>query len=183
MGRTWNETWLNWLISEVVWFLYFQWPYPEQSVKARAALAFLLSERENFFWKFVLDEVRSYVTASGSYLRTMSCTWHINSLDKSKCWSKFPTKAFLFSALQIMKVTDAISREQLIQIAASFGIGNATPVFSKVNVRAGHCFQQSQMNVEQCRERTYLVHIWYTLTNKIHIFFLKKVHTYFFILL
>lgn len=95
----------------------------------------------------------------------MSCTWHINSLDKSKCWSKFPTKAFLFSALQIMKVTDAISREQLIQIAASFGIGNATPVFSMVNVRAGHCFQQPvnhrgrQSHVEQCWEGTYLVHI------------------------
>lgn len=34
-----------------------------------------------------------------------------------------------------MKATDAISREQLIQIAASFGIGNATPVFSMVNVK------------------------------------------------
>lgn len=50
--------------------------------------------------------------------------------------SKFPTKDFLFSALQIVKAIDAISREQLLQIAASFGIGNATPVFSMVPVRA-----------------------------------------------
>jgi len=35
-----------------------------------------------------------------------------------------------------VKAIDAISREQLIQIAASFGIGNATPVFSMVPVRA-----------------------------------------------
>lgn len=35
-----------------------------------------------------------------------------------------------------MKAIDAISREQLIQIAASFGIGNAAPVFSMVPVRA-----------------------------------------------
>ncbi|CAD6248986.1 unnamed protein product [Miscanthus lutarioriparius] len=65
---------------------------PEQPVKARAALAFLLSERGNFFREFILDE--------------------------------------------IVKAIDAISREQLIQIAASFGIGNATPVFSMVPVRA-----------------------------------------------
>ncbi|PWZ27323.1 Uncharacterized protein sll0005 [Zea mays] len=65
---------------------------PEQPVKARAALAFLLSERGNFFREFILDE--------------------------------------------IVKAIDAISREQLIQIAASFGIGNAAPVFSMVPVRA-----------------------------------------------
>jgi hypothetical protein len=45
-------------------------------------------------------------------------------------------KAFLFSALQIVKAIDAVSREQLIQIAASFGVGNATPVFGMVPVRA-----------------------------------------------
>ncbi|RLM79479.1 hypothetical protein C2845_PM12G30890 [Panicum miliaceum] len=65
---------------------------PEQPVKARAALAFLLSERGNFFREFILDE--------------------------------------------IVKAIDAVSREQLIQIAASFGVGNATPVFSMVPVRA-----------------------------------------------
>nr|CAB3451492.1 unnamed protein product [Digitaria exilis] len=65
---------------------------PEQPVKARAALAFLLSERGNFFREFILDE--------------------------------------------IVKAIDAVSREQFIQIAASFGIGNATPVFSMVPVRA-----------------------------------------------
>uniref|UniRef100_K4A6S7 ABC1 atypical kinase-like domain-containing protein n=1 Tax=Setaria italica TaxID=4555 RepID=K4A6S7_SETIT len=65
---------------------------PEQPVKARAALAFLLSERGNFFREFILDE--------------------------------------------IVKAIDAVSREQLIQIAVSFGIGNATPVFSMVPVRA-----------------------------------------------
>ncbi|RLN07845.1 hypothetical protein C2845_PM11G21920 [Panicum miliaceum] len=65
---------------------------PEQPVKARAALAFLLSERGNFFREFILDE--------------------------------------------IVKAIDAVSREQLIQIAASFGVGNATPAFSMVPVRA-----------------------------------------------
>ncbi|GJM87346.1 hypothetical protein PR202_ga03290 [Eleusine coracana subsp. coracana] len=65
---------------------------PEQPVKARAALAFLLSERGNFFREFILDE--------------------------------------------IVKAIDAVSREQLLQISASFGVGNATPVFSMVPVRA-----------------------------------------------
>jgi aarF domain-containing kinase len=65
---------------------------PEQPVKARAALSFLLSERGDFFREFILDE--------------------------------------------IVKAIDAVSREQLIQIAASFGLGNATPVFSMVPVRA-----------------------------------------------
>ncbi|KAK3155643.1 hypothetical protein QOZ80_2BG0205850 [Eleusine coracana subsp. coracana] len=65
---------------------------PEQPVKARAALSFLLSDRGNFFREFILDE--------------------------------------------IVKAIDAVSREQLLQIAASFGGGNATPVFSMVPVRA-----------------------------------------------
>jgi aarF domain-containing kinase len=47
---------------------------PEQPVKARAALAFLLSERGNFFREFILDEVSSYVTAADNYLWARSCT-------------------------------------------------------------------------------------------------------------
>jgi aarF domain-containing kinase len=39
---------------------------PEQPVKARAALSFLLSERGNFFREFILDEVSSYVASYNS---------------------------------------------------------------------------------------------------------------------
>ncbi|KAG8060737.1 hypothetical protein GUJ93_ZPchr0002g24254 [Zizania palustris] len=45
---------------------------PEQPIKARAALAFLLSERGDFFREFILDEVSSHVTAVGIDSRT-SC--------------------------------------------------------------------------------------------------------------
>jgi aarF domain-containing kinase len=51
---------------------------PEQPVKARAALAFLLSERGNFFREFILDEVRFHdIITTGSYLWTRSCAWHM----------------------------------------------------------------------------------------------------------
>ncbi|KAL5990219.1 hypothetical protein ACLOJK_011116 [Asimina triloba] len=62
---------------------------PEQPVETRAALAFLLSDKGNFFREFILDE-------------------------------------------QIVKAIDALSREQLVQITASLGIGNGAPVFSMV---------------------------------------------------
>ena len=35
-----------------------------------------------------------------------------------------------------MKAIDAVSREQLLQVAASFGIRNPTPVFGMVPVRS-----------------------------------------------
>ncbi|KAG9447690.1 hypothetical protein H6P81_013818 [Aristolochia fimbriata] len=60
----------------------------EQPIKTRAALAFLLSDKGNFFREFILDE--------------------------------------------IVKGIDAVSREQLVQIATAFGVGNAAPVFSMV---------------------------------------------------
>ncbi|KAJ0093935.1 hypothetical protein Patl1_25917 [Pistacia atlantica] len=59
-----------------------------QPVQTRAALAFLLSGKGNFFREFLLDE--------------------------------------------IVKGIDAVTREQLVQITAVLGIGNATPVFSMV---------------------------------------------------
>ncbi|KAJ0035648.1 hypothetical protein Pint_25347 [Pistacia integerrima] len=59
-----------------------------QPVQTRAALAFLLSDKGNFFREFLLDE--------------------------------------------IVKGIDAVTREQLVQIMAVLGIGNATPVFSMV---------------------------------------------------
>ena len=52
------------------------------------------------------------------------------------CLEELLTYKTLFCSLQIVKAIDAVSREQLIQIAASFGVGNATPVFSMVPVRA-----------------------------------------------
>ncbi|XP_060180486.1 uncharacterized protein LOC132610218 [Lycium barbarum] len=60
----------------------------EQPIQTRAALAFLLSDKGNFFREFLLDE--------------------------------------------IVKGIDALSREQLVQITAFLGIGNAMPVFSMV---------------------------------------------------
>ncbi|OAY28226.1 uncharacterized protein sll0005 [Manihot esculenta] len=57
-------------------------------IKTRAALAFLLSEKGNFFREFLLDEV--------------------------------------------VKGIDAVTREQLVQILAILGVGNARPVFSMV---------------------------------------------------
>ncbi|CAN6460541.1 unnamed protein product [Victoria cruziana] len=62
-------------------------PEPGQ-VQTRAALAFLLSEKGNFFREFILDE--------------------------------------------IVKGIDAISREQLAQIAAAFGVQSSAPIFSMV---------------------------------------------------
>uniref|UniRef100_A0A5B7BC63 Protein kinase domain-containing protein n=1 Tax=Davidia involucrata TaxID=16924 RepID=A0A5B7BC63_DAVIN len=59
-----------------------------QPVQTRAALAFLLSDKGNFFREFLLDE--------------------------------------------IVKGIDAVTREQLVQIMAVLGIGNAAPVFSMV---------------------------------------------------
>jgi len=56
---------------------------PEQPVKTRAALAFLLSERGNFFREFILDEVSSRVESYTA--RTRTCTWHINLLDMDRC--------------------------------------------------------------------------------------------------
>lgn len=99
---------------------------PEQPVKARAALAFLLSERGNFFREFILDEVSSHFESYNS---------NINLLDMERC-TAFDIYNLFISVLQIVKAIDAVSREQLIQIAGSFGIGNATPVFSMVPVRA-----------------------------------------------
>ncbi|KAM0941951.1 putative ABC-type Cd(2+) transporter [Dioscorea sansibarensis] len=64
---------------------------PQQPIKTRAALAFLLSDKGNFFREFLLDE--------------------------------------------IVKAIDAISREQLVQIAAALGIRNSAPVFSMVPLR------------------------------------------------
>ncbi|KAJ0966568.1 hypothetical protein J5N97_023485 [Dioscorea zingiberensis] len=61
---------------------------PQQPIKTRAALAFLLSDKGNFFREFILDE--------------------------------------------IVKAIDAVSREQLVQIAATLGIVNSAPVFSMV---------------------------------------------------
>ncbi|TXG72540.1 hypothetical protein EZV62_001119 [Acer yangbiense] len=61
---------------------------PTQPIQTRAALAFLLSEKGNFFREFLLDE--------------------------------------------IVKGIDAVTREQLVQIMAALGIGNAPPVFSMV---------------------------------------------------
>lgn len=61
---------------------------PSQPIQTRAALAFLLSEKGNFFREFLLDE--------------------------------------------IVKGIDAITREQLVQILALLGVGNASPVFSLV---------------------------------------------------
>ncbi|XP_059632206.1 uncharacterized protein LOC132274876 [Cornus florida] len=60
----------------------------EQPIQTRAALAFLLSEKGNFFREFLLDE--------------------------------------------IVKGIDALTREQLVQLMAVLGIGNAAPVFSMV---------------------------------------------------
>ncbi|XP_042516583.1 uncharacterized protein sll0005 isoform X2 [Macadamia integrifolia] len=60
----------------------------EQPIKTRAALAFLLSDRGNFFREFLLDE--------------------------------------------IVKGIDAVSREQLVQIMATLGIGNSAPIFTMV---------------------------------------------------
>ncbi|KAK4356877.1 hypothetical protein RND71_022487 [Anisodus tanguticus] len=60
----------------------------EQPIQTRAALAFLLSDKGNFFREFLLDE--------------------------------------------IVKGIDALTREQLVQITAFLGIGNAIPVFSMV---------------------------------------------------
>lgn len=59
-----------------------------QPIQTRAALAFLLSDKGNFFREFLLDE--------------------------------------------IVKGIDALTREQLVQIMAYLGIGNAIPVFSMV---------------------------------------------------
>ncbi|KAK9288691.1 hypothetical protein L1049_017154 [Liquidambar formosana] len=61
---------------------------PKQPIQTRAALAFLLSDKGNFFREFLLDE--------------------------------------------IVKGIDALTREQLVQIMAFTGIGNASPVFSMV---------------------------------------------------
>ncbi|XP_057992460.1 uncharacterized protein LOC110646145 isoform X2 [Hevea brasiliensis] len=61
---------------------------PTQPIQTRAALAFLLSEKGNFFREFLLDE--------------------------------------------IVKGIDAVTREQLVQILAVLGVGNAAPVFSMV---------------------------------------------------
>ncbi|KAE8772418.1 hypothetical protein D1007_55630 [Hordeum vulgare] len=66
---------------------------PENPIKARAALSFLLSDRGDFFREFILDE--------------------------------------------IVKAIDAVSREQLLQIASSFGVRNPVPVFGMVPVRSG----------------------------------------------
>lgn len=60
----------------------------QQPVQTRAALAFLLSDKGNFFREFLLDE--------------------------------------------IVKGMDAIAREQLVQIMAVLGMGDAAPVFSMV---------------------------------------------------
>ena len=38
---------------------------------------------------------------------------------------------------QIVKAIDAVSREQLLQIASSFGVRNPTLIFSMVPVRPG----------------------------------------------
>lgn len=38
---------------------------------------------------------------------------------------------------QIVKAIDAVSREQLLQIASSFGVRNPVPVFGMVPVRSG----------------------------------------------
>ncbi|CAK7336236.1 unnamed protein product [Dovyalis caffra] len=59
-----------------------------QPIQTRAALAFLLSEKGNFFREFLLDE--------------------------------------------IVKGIDAVAREQLVQIMAILGMGNAAPIFSMV---------------------------------------------------
>ncbi|KAH7573075.1 hypothetical protein JRO89_XS03G0063400 [Xanthoceras sorbifolium] len=59
-----------------------------QPIQTRAALAFLLSEKGNFFREFLLDE--------------------------------------------IVKGIDAVTREQLVQLMAVLGVGNAAPVFSMV---------------------------------------------------
>lgn len=61
---------------------------PTQPIQTRAALAFLLSEKGNFFREFLLDE--------------------------------------------IVKSIDAVAREQLVQIMAILGVGNAAPIFSMV---------------------------------------------------
>ncbi|KAJ4955204.1 hypothetical protein NE237_011987 [Protea cynaroides] len=61
---------------------------PEQPIQTRAALAFLLSDKGDFFREFLLDE--------------------------------------------IVKGIDAVSREQLVQIMATLGIGNSTPIFTMV---------------------------------------------------
>ncbi|KAJ8763936.1 hypothetical protein K2173_003718 [Erythroxylum novogranatense] len=66
----------------------FSASHPPQPVRTRAALAFLLSDKGNFFREFLLDE--------------------------------------------IVKGIDAVTREQLVQIMAVLGVGNATPVFSMV---------------------------------------------------
>ncbi|CAN4090943.1 unnamed protein product [Withania somnifera] len=66
-------------------------PFPsssEQPIQTRAALAFLLSDKGDFFREFLLDE--------------------------------------------IVKGIDALTREQLVQIMAYLGIGNAIPVLSMV---------------------------------------------------
>ncbi|KAL2463271.1 Protein kinase superfamily protein [Forsythia ovata] len=59
-----------------------------QPIQTRAALAFLISDKGNFFREFLLDE--------------------------------------------IVKGIDAVTREQLVQIMAFFGIGNLSPLFSMV---------------------------------------------------
>ncbi|XP_078152856.1 uncharacterized protein LOC144548045 [Carex rostrata] len=64
---------------------------PEQPIKTRAALAFLLSDKGNFFREFILDE--------------------------------------------ILKAIDAISRDQLVQVATALGIRNPVPVFGMAPVR------------------------------------------------
>ncbi|KAJ9701016.1 hypothetical protein PVL29_006386 [Vitis rotundifolia] len=61
---------------------------PQEPVQTRAALAFLLSDKGNFFREFLLDE--------------------------------------------IVKGMDAVAREQLVQIMAVLGMGDAAPVFSMV---------------------------------------------------
>lgn len=47
---------------------------PENPIKARAALSFLLSDRGDFFREFILDEVSSQVTRANKDLRSTRCS-------------------------------------------------------------------------------------------------------------
>ncbi|KAL2326599.1 hypothetical protein Fmac_025657 [Flemingia macrophylla] len=87
---------------------------PQQPVQTRAALAFLLSNRGNFFREFLLDEIIPHFCA---FVESMV--------------SKYSTN-LIVGGPQIVKGIDAVTREQLVRIMSLLGIQNATPVFSMV---------------------------------------------------
>ncbi|PKA48438.1 putative aarF domain-containing protein kinase [Apostasia shenzhenica] len=81
----------------------------KRPVETRAALAFLLSDKGNFFREFILDEF----------------------LGRYVC----PSASFQWKLEKIVKAIDAVSREQLVRILETLGFGNVAPVFSMVPLK------------------------------------------------